>query len=133
MSNWQPIKTEDLVRLYREGWSLKLLGCDNVYSKREKQSRLFYASLFTSDNWFGKPPEKQWRLVSKGNTFLDAMRWISENVVFGVRRVRISSWQTASLINHHGTPVYYSTKEPFDPTKTQVSCLDWELWEEVAE
>jgi len=127
MSNWQPIKTEDLVRLYREGWSLKLLGCDNVYSKREKQSRLFYASLFTSDSWFGKPPEKKWEVVERGMSFLAAMHWL-ESAQDGMRRLRRAGF-LIEIVAHQGMPCWVHQGEAdnacvFDAVL--VTATDWE-------
>jgi len=126
-SDWQPIKTEDIPKLYREGWSLRLDHCTWTINRRAEPGDLLPASCLLRDNWVGKPPEKKWEVVERGMSFLAAMHWL-ESAQDGMRRLRRAGF-LIEIVAHQGMPCWVHQGEAdnacvFDAVL--VTATDWE-------
>ncbi len=138
MSDWQPIKTEDLVRLYREGWTLKLNDRSWTINKHKNSKQVFKVEWFNHDDWKGKPPEKEWVKRYDRESFLVAMAWLENGgISFIGRRIRRAGGRERGSMHADadGSPVYCDTSIIPSFSVADVSAEDWELWqeEEVAE
>lgn len=140
MSDWQPIKTEDLVRLYRKGWTLKNPSVEIEYNRKNIPFKTngFLESCLLSDKWLGKPPEKTWVKRYDRESFLVAMAWIENGgISFIGRRIRRAGGRERGSMHADadGSPVYCDTSIIPSFSVADVSAEDWELWqeEEVAE
>ena len=138
MSDWQPIKTEDLVRLYREGWTLKLNDRSWTINKHKNSKQVFAVDWFNHDDWEAKPPEKEWVKRYDRESFLVAMAWLKNGgISFIGRRIRRAGGRERGSMHTDadGWPVYCDTSIILSFSVADVSAEDWELWqeEEVAE
>jgi hypothetical protein len=136
MSNWQPVKADDLVRLYRKGWTLKNPSVEIEYNRKNIPFKTngFLESCLLSDKWLGKPPEKTWVKRYDRESFLVAMAWIENGGCSSTDRLVCRAGGKkgdAICADADGAPVYAETSLVPGFSVADVSAEDWELWQEV--
>ena len=127
-TDWQPVKVEDIVNLYRAGWTLRPSHCIWQINRNAVPGDLFPSTAFLHDNWEGKSPVK-WKLKHKGSSFLSAINWLA--VCPKNRRIRLPQWENR-FIQADTLPHYTDSSDSVHFNQAQVNCCEWELWEEVA-